>query len=104
MARSSASISARTSAVLSQCLRLLGIDDRAADGAGAGEPVFELLALAPADRALQGGQILAEAAQHFQHRLAVVEEDVAPHDRVGRRDAGEVAETGGGELDDLALG
>src|SRR6185503_7594059 len=104
MARSSASISARTSAMLSQCLRLLGIDDRAADGAGAGEPVFELFAFAPAYGALQSGQVLAESAEHLQHRLAVVEEDVAPHDRVRCGDAGEVAETGGGELDDLPLG
>src|SRR5690242_5945033 len=109
MARSSASISARTSAMSAQFLRLLtscllGIDDRAANGAGAREPVFQLLALAPADGALQGGEVLVEAAQHLQHRLAVVEEDVAPHDRVGGGDAREVAESGRRELDDLALG
>ena len=64
----------------------------------------ELVALAPADGALQGGQVLGEAAEHLQHRLAVVEEDVAPHDGIGGGDAGEVAEAAGGELDHLALG
>jgi len=34
---------------------LLGVDDAAADGAGAGEEVLELVALTPADGALQGG-------------------------------------------------
>src|SRR5262245_60532191 len=99
MSRSRASISTRTSPMSRQDLRLFGIDDRAAYGAGAGEPFLELLALAPADGALQRGQILVEAAQHLQHRLAIVEEDVAPHDRVRSGDAGEVAEAGGGELD-----
>src|SRR5215470_3533776 len=83
---------------------LLGLDDAAADGAGAREEVLQLVALAPADVALEGGQVLAEAAEHLQHRLAVVEEDVAPHDRVGGGDPREVAEATGRELDDLLLG
>ena len=49
------------------------------------------------------GQILAEALQHLEHRLAVVEEDVAPHHRIGGRDAGEVAEAAGGEFDHLGF-
>ena len=61
------------------------------------------LAVAAADRALQGGQVLAEALQQFQHRLAVGEKDVAPHHRVGGRDPGEVAEAAGGIGDDLGL-
>jgi hypothetical protein len=42
--------------------------------------------------------------EHLQHRLLVVQEDVAPHGRVGGGDAGEVAEAAGRELDHLALG
>src|SRR5262245_29782757 len=52
-------------------LGLLGLDDRAPDRPGLGEQVLELLALAPADRALQGGQVLGEAAEHLQHRFAI---------------------------------
>ena len=57
--------------------------------------LLQLVAFAPADGALQRGQILAEALQHFEHRLAVVQEDVAPHHRIGGGDAGEVAEAAG---------
>src|SRR5579871_507738 len=71
---------------------LLGVDDAAADGAGAGEQLLKLVALAPADRPLKRGQVLVEPAQHLQHRFAVVEEDVAPHHRIGSGDAGKVAE------------
>ena len=49
---------------------LAGIDDGAADGAGAGEEIEQRVAVAAADRALQRAQILVEAAQHFQHRVA----------------------------------
>src|SRR5947209_8889791 len=80
---------------------LLGFDDRAPDRAGAYEPFVQHLTVAAADRPLQGGQILAEPLQEFQDRLAVGEKDVAPHDRVGGGDAGEVAETAGGIGDDL---
>src|SRR5881227_492624 len=80
---------------------LLRFDDRTADGAGAGEPVVQGLGVTAADRALQGGQILAEALQQLQNRLAVRQEDVAPHHRVGGGDAGEVAEPPGRESDDL---
>ena len=38
-------------------------------------------------------------AEHFQHGFLVVQEHVAPHRRIGRRDAGEIAKTAGGELD-----
>src|SRR5262249_26762610 len=89
---------------LAERLSLLGLDDAAADGTRAGEELRQLVALAPADVALERRQVLAEAAEHLQHRLAVVEEDVAPHRRVGRGDAREVAEAAGRELDDLLLG
>src|SRR3546814_12607141 len=72
--------------------------------AGAGEQLEQFVALAPADRALQRGQILGEALEHLEHRLAIGEEHVAPHRRVRRGDAGEVAETAGRTFDDLALG
>src|SRR5437867_6095082 len=83
-------------------LSLFGLDDRAADRSGPGEQVFELFALAPADCALQSGQVFGEAAQHFQHRLAIVEENIPPHDWIGSGDAREVAKAGCRELDHLA--
>src|SRR3546814_2145867 len=76
-------------------LRLVRLDDAAADFAGLGEQLLQLVALAPADGPLQVAQVLAEALQHLQHRLAVVQEDVAPHDRVGAGDTGEVPEAAG---------
>ena len=82
---------------------LAGVDDFAADGAGSGEEVEQHVAVAPADRALQPRQVFGEAAQDFQHGFAVVQEDVAPHRRVGGGDAGEVAKAAGGEFDHFAL-
>ena len=64
------------------------LDDRAADRAGAGEQVEQRVAVAPADRALQRGQILGEALEHLEHRLPVGEEHVAPHRRVATRRCG----------------
>jgi hypothetical protein len=46
-------------------------DDRAADGAGAGEQVEQFVALAPADRALERGQILRKALEHVEHGFLV---------------------------------
>src|SRR3546814_12952831 len=63
------------------------------DLAGAGEPDFQLVAVAAADRLLKHGQILVEALQGREHRVPVRKEDVPPHHRIARRDAGEVAET-----------
>src|SRR5579862_4330624 len=83
---------------------LAGVDDPAADGAGAGEEVEQRVAVAPADRALKRAQILAETAQHFEHRLLVVQEHVAPHRGIRRRDAREIAEAAGRVFDHLALG
>ncbi len=59
--------------------------------------VLDIGRVAPADGARHGLRILGEARQHFQQRLAVVEEDVPPHHRVGGGDAREVAEAGGRE-------
>ena len=47
---------------------------------------------------------LGKALEHLQHRLAIGQEHVAPHGRVRRGDAGEVAETTGGIFDDFRLG
>ena len=68
------------------------------------EQLEQRVAVAVADRPLQRRQVLGEAAEHLQHRLLVVEEDVAPHRRVGRGDAGEIAEAAGRVLDHLAVG
>src|SRR5258708_39981295 len=51
---------------------LLRLDDRAADGAGGGEEVLELVAFAPAGGALQRGQVLGSALPPLPHRLAGV--------------------------------
>jgi hypothetical protein len=83
---------------------LAHLDDRAADRAGAGEMVEQGLAIALADRLLQFGQVFGEDLQHGEHGVAVVEEHVAPHRRVGGGDTGEIAETPGRILDHLALG
>src|ERR1700680_941407 len=77
---------------------LADLDDPATDGAGAGKMLEPRLAVAAADRAGELGEVLVEGAEHFQHRILVGEEYVAPHDRIGGRDAGEVAKTAGGEL------
>jgi len=78
-------------------------DDAPADRAGPREEVEQRVPVAPADRALELAQILREALEHFQHRLAVVEEDVAPHRRVRRRDPREIAKAARGIFDDLRL-
>src|ERR1700739_4270419 len=72
---------------------LADFDDAAADRAGTGEVLEQRLAVAAPDRARQLGQILVEGAEHFKHRILVGQEYVAPHDRIGARDAGEVAKT-----------
>src|SRR5438034_3605534 len=59
---------------------LAGLDDAATGGARLHEQLVQRVAVAEADGALQRGEVLAEAAEHLQHRLLVVEEDVAPHD------------------------
>jgi len=79
----------------------VGVDDLLAQGTGVPEQGFQLVALAPADGPLQRRQVLAEALQHLQHGLAVVQENIAPHDRVRGGDAGEVAEAAGGILGHL---
>src|SRR5512147_346775 len=70
------------------CLGILpGLDDAAADGAGAGEQLKQRGTVVPADHALQRGQILGEATEHLEHGLLVVEEHVAPHHGIGGGDA-----------------
>ncbi len=80
------------------------LDEAAADLAGAADLVLDVGAVAPADGAGHGLGVLGEAGEHLQQGLAVVEEDVAPHGRVGGGDAGEVAKARGGELQDLVAG
>ena len=77
---------------------LADLDDAAADRAGAGEVLEQRLAVAAADRARELGEILVEGAEHFQHRVLVGQKYVAPHRRIGGRDAGEVAKAAGGEF------
>ncbi len=60
--------------------------------------VEQRLTVAAAHGAGKRRQVLVETAKHFQHGVFVGDEDVAPHGRIGRGDAGEVAETAGGEL------
>ena len=60
--------------------------------------------VAGADRPLQGEKLLGEPAEDLQSGVLVVQEHVAPHDRIGGGDTGEVAKSGGGILDDLAVG
>jgi hypothetical protein len=53
---------------------------------------------------LQREEVLGEPAEHLDHRLAVVQEHVAPHGRIRSRDAGEVAEAASRELHHLRFG
>ena len=79
------------------------LDDRAANGAGAGEQVEHRLPVACPDRPrIASGR--SEAVEHFQHRPPVVQEHVAPHGRVRRGDPGEIAKSAGRILDHLAAG
>src|SRR5687768_6310894 len=97
----STKIAGAASAGMARPSGLLHVDQRAPDIAGAGEELEQFVALAPADGALQREQILLEAPEDLQHRLAVVEEYVAPHRWIGSRTTREVAEAAGGELDHL---
>ena len=63
------------------------------------ETVAQGIGFAAPDGALQGGQVFGKATENVEHRILVVKEDIAPHHRVRRGDAGEVAETTGGEFD-----
>ena len=45
-----------------------------------------------------------ESEMHFKDGIAVVQANVAPHDRIGRRQTGEVAETRGRIFDDFGFG
>src|SRR6516162_1680823 len=94
----------RTPALLPlEPLGLLCLDDRAPDRPRPGEEILQFVALAPTDRALQGGQVFVEALQDLEHRFAVVEKNVAPHHRIGGGYPGEVAKPAGREFDDLGF-
>src|SRR5215472_2261974 len=74
---------------------LLRLDDSAADRPGAGEKFLQLVALAPADRALKRGQVFGEALHDLEHRFAIVEKDVPPHHGIRGGYAGKVAKAAG---------
>ncbi len=61
------------------------------------------IAVARLDRLAHALEVGEEAVEHLEHGVAVVEEHVAPHRRVARGDAGEVAEAAGRILDHFAL-
>src|ERR1700722_17918131 len=77
---------------------LAGLDDAAADRAGAREVFEQRLAVAAANRAGELREILVEGSKHLQHRILVGQKHVAPHDRIGSRDAGEIAKAAGREF------
>jgi hypothetical protein len=57
---------------------LFRVDDRATDGAGAGEELLQFVAFAPADRALQCRQVLVEPLQNLEDRFPIIQGDAAP--------------------------
>ena len=63
-----------------------------------------MVAVALPDCPLQREQFFCKSPEDFQCRILVVQEHIAPHRRVRGRDAGEVAETGCGILDDFTVG
>src|SRR5436305_393399 len=80
---------------------LADLHDAAADRAGAAEVFEQRIAIAAPHRARELRQVFAELRQHFQHGVLVVQEHVAPHRRVGSRDAREIAQAAGRELQHL---
>ena len=80
---------------------LTDLHDAAADRARAREMIEQRVAVAAPHRARELREVLAELREHLQHGVLVVQEHVAPHRRIGRRDAGEIAEAAGRELQHL---
>src|SRR5580704_4799510 len=64
------------------------LDHAAPDGAPFSENIVQCIGVAVAYGARESGEILVETAEHFQHGIAVMQEDVAPHRGVGRSNAG----------------
>ena len=62
------------------------------DRPGAREEIKKTFAVAAAYHALQGRQVFIETAEHFEHGVLIVQKHIAPHGRIGRRDAREIAE------------
>ncbi len=85
-------------------LGLFQVDEALADFSAANDFVFDVGAVTPADRAGHGLSVFGETGEHFEDRVLIGLENVAPHFGVGGGDAGEVAEAGGGELQDLLAG
>ncbi len=80
-----------TSSEIGSAIVLPLFKDAAAHGAGAGEMFKQRIAIVPTDRALHRRQVFRKALEHFQHRLFVGQEHVAPLRWVGRRNTGELA-------------
>ena len=88
-----------------RCIDFLAcLDDRPAHCAGTREQVEQLVAIAPADRPLQRGQVFRKPRQHFEDGVLVVQADVAPHGRVRGGKAREITKARRGVFDDLGFG
>ena len=79
-------------------------DDAEADGPGSREQSEQPVAVAASDHSLKSRQVLGKSAEHLQHRLLIVQEDITPHCRIGRSDSGEVAEAASREFHHFRAG
>src|SRR5690625_3798806 len=61
---------------------LSGLDDRAANRAGAREIGEQMIAITGPNRSLQGHQFLDETAEDLDRRAFIGKEHIAPHHRV----------------------
>ena len=85
-----------------RCGRILpNLDNGPADRPCAAELFEQGFTVAAANGPRQRSQIFVEAAEHFQHCLLVGKKNIAPHRRIGSRDASEVAEAARRELQHL---
>ena len=64
--------------------------------AGAGENAQQLMPIPSVDRVAQGVEVVAKYVQRAQHRLAVGEEDVMPHDWITAGNPREITEAASG--------
>lgn len=71
--------------------------------AGAGEYAQQLMPVPCVDRGAQGVEIAAKDIESAQYRLAVGEEDIAPHHRIAAGDPCEIAKAAGGIAKDFQV-